>query len=241
MRRRCTTSWNNMTIHPTDGPLVHHCHVATVLRQRVAEAGAQLEFLVLASDPRGCIGVDLASGAFVRAHHPVDERRFLKPFAVACGQLAPADMDDAAEPERAELIGPPRPTARIHPRQAERWLRPLLHPPRLPLLGLAGNAIPYWTLQGDRPSVALIEPNQVGVARSGAGYVCRFVWLDTFHELFLRDRRLTNALTRRQIERCGGRGLHAMLGHAPDRLLVALTPPVQGYCYKAVMAVLPRR
>ncbi|MCU1449299.1 MAG: hypothetical protein JWP02_1469 [Acidimicrobiales bacterium] len=215
--------------------------MATVLRQRVAEAGAQLELLVLASDPAGCIGVDLASGAFVRAHHPADGGRFLKPFAVAHGQLAGTDTDDAAEPERAELTEPPRPTARLHPRQAERWLRPLLHPPRPPLLGLAGNAFPYWTLQGDRPSVALIEPEQIGVARVAGGYVCRFLWLDTFHELFLRDRRLTAALTRHQVERSGGRQLDAFLGHAPDRLLVALTPPMQGYCYKAVMAVLPRR
>jgi hypothetical protein len=215
--------------------------VATVLRQRVAEAGAQLELLVLASDPAGCIGVDLASGAFVRAHHPADGRRYLKPFAVASGQLADADMDDAAEPERAELTEPLRPTARLHPRQAERWLRPLLHPSRPPLLGLAGNAFPYWTLQGDRPSVALIEPEQIGVARAAGGYVCRFLWLDTFHELFLQDRRLTAALGRRRLEQCGGRQLHDLLGHAPDRLLVALTPPVQGYCYKAVMAVLPRR
>jgi hypothetical protein len=215
--------------------------VATVLRQRVAEVGAQLELLVLASDPAGCIGVDLASGAFVRAHHPVDGVRYLKPFAVASGQLGAIDMDDAAEPERADLTEPLRPTARLHPRQAERWLRPLLHPPRPPLLGLAGNALPYWTLQGDRPSVALIEPDDVGVARAAGGYVCRFMWLGTFHELFLQDRRLTAALARHPVERAGGRQLHSLLGHAPDRLLVALTPPREGYCYKAVMAVLPRR
>jgi hypothetical protein len=43
------------------------------------------------------------------------------------------------------------------------------------------------------------------------------------------------------VQRCGGRDLDRLLGHPPDRLLVALTPPVQGYCYKAVMAVLPKR
>jgi hypothetical protein len=150
-------------------------------------------------------------------------------------------MLDALEPERAELAGPPQPTARIHPRKAERWMRPLLHPNRGPLLGLAGNAIPHWTLQGDRPSVTLIEPDHVGVARGDGGYVCRFLWLDTFHELLLHDRRLVGVLRRHEVQRCGGRDLERMLGHPPDRLVVALTPPMNGYCYKAVMATLPKR
>ena len=215
--------------------------MATVLRQRVAEAGAQLDLLVLASEPNGSIGVDLASGAFVRARHPATAGRVLRPFSVASGQLAPGDMFDAAQPELAELNGPLRPSARLHPRKAERWLRPLLHPPRPPLLGLTGNAIPYWTLEGDRPSVSLVEPEQVGVARAPGGYVCRFMWEHTFHELFLRDRRLLAALESRRVQSCGERQVRNLLGYSPDRLLVALTAPIQGYCYKAVMGVLPRR
>ena len=213
----------------------------TVLRQRVADVGAQLELLVLVSEPDGCIGVDLASGAFVRAHHPPGSARLLRPFSVAGGRLGAPYIDDALEPERADLNEPLRPSARLHPRKAERWLRPLLHPNRGPLLGMSGNAIPYWTLQGDRPSVTLIEPDHFAVARAAGGYVCRFLWLDTFHELILRDRRLVGALRRRQVQRCGGRDLERFLGHPPDRLVVALTPPVQGYCYKAVMAALPKR
>ena len=215
--------------------------MATILRQRVAEAGAQLELLVLASEPSGSIGVDLASGAFVRARHPMVNGRVLRPFSVASGELAPGDMFDAAEPELAELTGPLRPTARLHPKRADRWLRPLLHPPRPPLLGLTGNAIPYWTLEGDRPSVSLVEPEEVGVARAPGGYVCRFIWQHTFHEVFLRDRRLLAALESRRIPNCGERQIRNLLGHAPDRLLVALTAPIQGYCYKAVMGILPRR
>jgi hypothetical protein len=215
--------------------------MATVLRQRVEEVGAQLELLVLASDASGSIGVDLASGAFVRAHHPVVRGRALRPFSVASGELARGEMAEPAQPERAELAGPPRPAGHLNPRKAERWLRPLLHPTRPPLLGLTGNAIPYWTLEGDRPSVTLIEPEEIGVARAAGGFVCRFLWLSIFHELFLYDRRLVAALERRDAQRCGERELHRLLGHAPDRLLVALTPPIRGYCYKAVMAVLPRR
>ncbi|MBV8162616.1 MAG: hypothetical protein JO265_16990 [Acidimicrobiia bacterium] len=215
--------------------------MATVLRQRAATAGARLELLVLASEPSGSIGVDLASGAFVRARHPTAGGRILRPFSVASGELAPGDMCDASQPELAELSGPLRPTARLNPRKAERWLRPLLHPPRPPLLGLNGNAIPYWTLEGDRPSVSLVEPEEVGIAQAPGGYVCRFVWEHTFHELFLRDRRLLAALEAGRLSRCGGRQIRHLLGHGSDRLLVALTAPIQGYCYKAVVGVLPRR
>jgi hypothetical protein len=215
--------------------------MATVLRQRVAEAGAQLELLVLASEANGSIGVDLASGAFVRARHPMIAGRALRAFSIASGELAPGDMFDAAQPELAELTGPLRPTARLHPRKADRWLRPLLHPPRPPLLGLTGNAIPFWTLEGDRPSVSLVEPDEIGIARAPGGYVCRFIWQHTFHELFLRDRRLLAALESAHVQRCGEREVQRLLGHGVDRLLIALTAPIQGYCYKAVMGVLPRR
>src|SRR5205807_8269343 len=105
-------------IHPTDAPLDHHGVVATVLRQRVAEAGARLELLVLASEPNGSIGVDLASGAFVRARHPIAAGRVLRPFSVASGELAPGHLFDAAQPELAELTGPLRPTSRSHPNEA---------------------------------------------------------------------------------------------------------------------------
>ena len=60
--------------------------MATILRQRVAEAGAHIDLLVLASEPTGSIGVDLASGAFVRARHPVNGSRMLRPYSVARGE-----------------------------------------------------------------------------------------------------------------------------------------------------------
>src|SRR5205823_4506075 len=83
---------------------------------------------------------------------------------------------------------PPRQRGRLAPRRAERWLRPLVHPPRLPLLGFAGNSVPYWTLEGDRPSVALLEPEKLGVAVNGDGsYGCRFLWQDGYHDLPLLD------------------------------------------------------
>ena len=96
-----------------------------------------------------------------------------------------------------------------------------------------------WTLEGDRPSVALLEPEKLGVAVNGDGsYGCRFLWQEGYHDLPLLDWRLLGRLT---LDRCGARQLHQALGHPADRLVVALTPPMQGYCYKAVVGVLPKK
>jgi len=208
-----------------------------MVRQRVAQAGAQLDLLVLAAEPAGCIAVDVVSGAFVRARYPATTR-LLRPFQVARGRLAHDEIQDAAQPELVDLAAAPRPTGRVVPRRAERWLRPLLHPPRLPLLGFTGTAVPYWTLEGNRPSGALIEPERLAVGVGDDGYTCRFLWRDAYHELPLLDWWL---LARMGSGPCGSHELAHVLGHAPDRLVVALTPPMQGYCYKAVVGVLPRR
>ena len=135
--------------------------------------------------------------------------------------LADQGVPDTARPESVVLDGPPRVVGRIRPRQAERWLRPLLHPRREPILGLAGPAAPYWTLSGDRPSLSLVAPgSRLLLYRVAAGAFCRFRWRDRVHQL---------PLTPTAAHRVPGR---------PRRLLVALTAPLDGYCHKVVAAVL---
>jgi hypothetical protein len=43
------------------------------------------------------------------------------------------------------------------------------------------------------------------------------------------------------LDRGGPAHLSRALGFHPRRLLVALSPPVNGYCYKVVAGLLPRR
>ena len=74
--------------------------------QRVEVAGAELQLLVLAADRAGCIGVDLASGALVRASHPEGGSR-LRPYDVASGRLAEPDDPDWSRPELVTLAAPP--------------------------------------------------------------------------------------------------------------------------------------
>jgi len=118
------------------------------------------------------------------------------------------------------LTGPPRPLGRLTLRQADRWLRPLLHPERSHLLGFAGPSISFWELDGSRPSVAVAATRAV-VGRGDDGLVrCRFLWRTLVHDLPV----------------AAPRG--APLPTEAERVVIALTAPVDGHCYKVVSGLL---
>lgn len=182
-------------------------------------AGAELDLLVLAGGPRGCAAVDLTTGALVHAHWP-GAARVRAPFAVVRGRVADEQVEvDPIRPETLALAGPPESVGRMPGRRAERWLRPLLHPPSEHLLGFAGSATPYWTLSGDRPSVALVSPDSAPIV---VGDRCRFRWRGAVHTLPVLRTALWSAPAR------------------PRRILVSLSAPVAGHCYKVVAGLLPR-
>ena len=183
-------------------------------------AGAELELLVLAGGHRGCAAVDLATGGLVAAHWPEGVPPFT-PFTLVRARLAEEQEElDPIRPEAVALSTAPRPVGSIPGRRAERWLRPLLHPPGEHLLRFAGTAAPYWTLSGDRPSVALVSPASRPIV---VGNRCRFRWRNVVHTLPVLPTALPLAPPR------------------PRRLLVSLSAPVAGHCYKVVAGLLPRQ
>lgn len=209
------------------------------LAHRPAASDATLRLLVLAAAEDGCVAVDLGSGALVRAAHPAG--RPLSTFAVATAPVADSLAADHSRPESVRLAAPPRPCGRLSARRAERWLRPLLHPPSAALLGFVGRSVPYWTLAGDRPSVTVVEPTAgPEVTPSASGGQCHFVWAGLRHELPLAHSRLARALARGWWSALSASDLERVLGYRPARLVVALTPPLEGYCYKVVAGFLPR-
>lgn len=213
----------------------------TMLPHRVAVAGAQMRMLVLAADVGGCVGVDLESGAFVRAMYRGGDDDDLAPFDVAVGEITEPSLPvDQSRPESVALACPPRRTGSMHPRRAERLLEPLVHPRRAALLGFPGRAVPYWTLAGDRPSLTLVElATGPQVRRGPFGYECRFTWQGARHQLALLDQRALARLDELGWPRYSARDLQHLLGHRVRHLLVVLTPPHQGYCYKVVASLLP--
>lgn len=196
-----------------------------------------MRMLVLAAESRGCVGVDIDCGALVYASHPAGAE-IPSPYDVISGEIAGAsDPPDPARPEALDLASAPRRLGQLSVRRAERLLAPLNHPPRLPLLGLGANVVPYWTLAGEGPSLALVELRQNPRLRwTEAGLECHFVWQGAAHELPVVNRTLAAHVdvpwaSRRDVER--------LLGYRPRRLLVMLTAPRDGYCHKAVGAILP--
>src|SRR5262249_22277999 len=120
-----------------------------------------LELLVLAVERDHCAGIDLSSGALVRAWTTELIDPAIGPYDVVSGRAAAHDRErlpDPTQPEAIVLVGAPTPVGRITGRRAERYLRKVVHPAGQPLLGFHGPAIPFWQRSGDHPSVALIEP-----------------------------------------------------------------------------------
>jgi hypothetical protein len=203
-------------------------------RVRVA-SGLTLQLLVVCADEHQCAGVDLSSGTLVRGWsvQPCEER--IRPYDVVEVTIDgdPDSVPDPAEPEGLGLMGPPRPVSRLTGRRCERLLRPLLHPKGQPLLGISATAVPFWQRRGDYPSIALVEPESpVSLWRHGRFLACRFGWLGHERELPCLDRHLAGVMDRS--------GRRHLIADKADRLVVSLTPPIEGRCHKVVEAVLPR-
>jgi len=136
---------------------------------------------------------------------------------------------DPARPETIELVDPPVAIGRLRGRRAQRLLTPLHHPEKDQLLGFAGPAVPYWTLAGDHPSMTIVNPyGDVVLLPTDDGLVVRFRFRGVVHEMPCTDASAAAAVTAK-----GG------AVKAPRRLLVTLSAPYLGHCYKVVPALLP--
>jgi hypothetical protein len=217
---------------------------AEALRRRTNTPGTQLDIRVLAVDADHVAGVDLASGAMVRAWTPAPHTRRLahrggegrlQPYDVVSGTLAPDhdQVPDPAEPEAVALAGPPERVGRLKGRRAERYLRPLVHPGGQPLLGIHGPTVPFWERRADHPSIALVEPEtRALVYQRGDRLTCRFRWRDRPVDMPFLDPWVTDMMQRTGCGRVASRW--------GERLVVALTPPIDGRCHKVVATLLKR-
>jgi hypothetical protein len=189
--------------------------------RRSGAEGVELRLLVVSVSALGLAAVDLASGAVIRTGAASLRGSELRPYDVVGARLA-ADAEplDPTQPEAVALAGPPRPLHRLTPRRADRWLRPLLHPERSHLLGFAGPSISFWELDGSRPSVAIAATRAVVAVGDDGLLHCRFLWRTLVHELPM----------------AGQRGIPGPTD--AGRVVVALTPPVEGHCYKVVTGLL---
>lgn len=204
------------------------------LRRPIAPAGARLRLLLLAPGEGEAAGIDLDTGGLVWAEWDTGASNIvpirLRPLDVVTARgVAYPPPPDPARPETVALNEPPVAIGRLRGRRAQKMLKPLHHPEKDQLLGFAGPAVPYWTLAGDHPSMTIVNPyGDVVVAPTDEGVMVRFRFRGVVHELPCTDAAALEAV--------GKRGSSV---RARRRLLVTLSPPYLGHCYKIVPALLP--
>jgi hypothetical protein len=203
-------------------------------------------FLVLSCGTTDVTAVDLETGAMTRLRvtWPPGRPPDLEPFDLVDAWPAPdPQRDDLAHPEAMTVERVSTSLGTMRGRRARHLLRPLAAPVEPHLLGFPGTSAPYWEFRGMRPSVALVAPAQGPLLfrRSGDGSPwVRFGWPGSDNWLPVEDRRAVAALWAVQRDRLAGKDLASALGFRPHYLLVALSRPRAGHCYKTVAAFLPR-
>ncbi len=227
-------------------PVLESAETMASAAPTLAAVGEMLRLVVLAHRADELVAVELGSGAFVRAryaHHGPDAE-LLDTYSIVDVEVAPRDeIPDPARPEEVTISRTPSTIARLRRRRAKRLLETVLLPPGQPLLGFTGPAIPYWTVSGENPSLALIAPEkgpQLLVRRGEDTVRARFMWGGTEHQLPVDDPALERMVHSSPRPRLGGAALAAAAGHDASYLLVGLTPPRNGHCYKTVIGLLPK-
>ena len=198
--------------------------------------GTMLRLLVMSTGPRHCAGIELTSGALVRAWAPTPVDQRLRPYDVVSVMVVDRSelVPDPAEPEGVAIAWPPKLAGRLTGRPARRLIRPLLHPDHEPLLGFLSPALPFWERRADHPSMALVEPRPPLVVSLEADILaCHFSWQSRRQVLQCLDPRLAASFERS--------GRQWALLRPGTLFVVALGPPVAGHCHKVVEAAVPPR
>jgi hypothetical protein len=216
-------------------------------KEKVPTAGGStLHLLVLASTLEDTTVVDLATRTVmrIRVSWPEGHDPDINPFDVVEVTLADdPERDDLAQPEATTVADLPRHIGTLRGRRLRKLLQRLVANPDGPLLGFPGASAPYWEFRGFRPSVALIEPTrspQLIKRQTDDSTWVRFGWDRDDVWLPVEDRNAARALVAARRERLSGKNLTSALGYQPQYLLVVVSPPRDGHCYKVCAAILPR-
>lgn len=200
----------------------------------VVPVGARVRLLLLAPGDGEAACIDLDTGGLVWATWDVENSAVvpirLRPLDVVSGRsvVNPSPLDPL-RPETVELVDAPVAIGKLRGRRAQKLLTPLHHPEKDQILGFAGPATPYWTLAGDHPSMTIVNPyGEIVLCPSDEGVAVRFRFRGVVHEMPCTDPVAYDAVEKK-------RGAVK----AKRRLLVTLSPPYLGHCYKVVSALLP--
>lgn len=212
--------------------------------------GSTVTCAVLSTGPEEWAGVDLASGAFVRARPSragtpavAGEWSIYDVARLEVG--ADDEPPDPARPESVVLATEPRRVGRLRRGAARRLLAQLAAPDRnrAPILGTRGPSTAYVDLDLSMPSIELVPTDARALrcfVRADGGPACAFSWSGITLTLPVLDARVRAALD-------GGgapladAALATVCGGKPGYLLVALTAVRGGHAPKAVLSVVAKR
>jgi hypothetical protein len=209
-------------------------------RSASVQATEEMDLLVLASGRRSTVGVDLVSGTLLRTHHPAIAER-LERFSVVSATVSNWQQQRPEQPESIDFLHAPTLTGRMVGWKADRLVRHLMHPGGHYLLGSQGPSVPCWMLDGDRPSVSIVEPETpLTVIVGEKGVRARFGWNQHWVEAALEDAQVLSRLDWLPKSPLSGRALTAALGFRPDLMVMAWSRPKNGHCYRVIAGLLPR-
>jgi hypothetical protein len=222
---------------------------------RAHRPGEVIRCLLLAEAPDEWVGVDVATGALVRSRTAVPwaSAAHEEPGAPPPEQLRALDLVDfelahdaepmdPARPEAVAIAGPPKRVGASRRRPTRRMLRGLVPTgPTRPLLGTLGPSVAYEDLDGSRPSVVLVAPDQQPkFVSDGATTWCQFSHGGRRHRLAVVDGRIRAPASGSRLGLFADEAVSAAIGGLPRYLVVALGSPVHGQSPKLVLGVLPR-
>jgi hypothetical protein len=98
--------------------------------------------------------------------------------------------------------------------------------------------LPMWSVN-TVPAISLLEPqSDVAITMTQTGAAVQFGWRGYTYQLPVEDRRVLRRLDWLPNSPVRGRALAEVIGFFPSRLLLGLSEPTNGYCYKTAVALL---
>jgi hypothetical protein len=202
--------------------------------------------LVLATYFEESLGIDLASGAFVRivGMPPPGTPRTGAYRAV---EISVGRNDEPFDPTRPELVvadGAPKTLGEVQGRRVRRLFAQLEARDHLgaTVVSTRGPSIAYVDLDGNTPSMALIRARAAGLEAAvvGQSVLLGVSFGGVRQRLPVYDPRVIQAASRAAPRRLVGAGLVRELGYEPSHVLVGLGDVDQGHVRKVVFALLAR-
>jgi hypothetical protein len=212
---------------------------------RASEAGSKLACLVLAANSGECLGVDLASGAFVRVAG-MDPHLAPRPGAYRVAEVTIGRNDDPFDPTRPELVvasGATKILGEVTGRRVRHLFAELEARNHLgaTVVSSRGPSIAYVDLDGTAPSLAMIRSRtaELEVMRADDATMLAVTFGGVRQRLPVVDQRVVAVASRATRPLTGAR-LERELGYEPSHVLVGLDDVRDGHVRKVVFSLLAR-